>query len=133
MVNRLPRIVAMNREWAARWQSRLGSDCSVSNNVVSAARRRSHFLQVHGKKKGPAIAEPLRGTMEKADAVGYWTARKNFSGSDAETASGLAPLTSVQGPVRALADCSFPVNVIVAPVVVRVKPRVGAAGGVVQA
>ena len=28
---------------AGKWQSRLGSVCSVSNNVVSAARRRSHF------------------------------------------------------------------------------------------
>jgi len=34
---------AMNREGAERWQSRPGSGCSVSNNIVPAARRRSHF------------------------------------------------------------------------------------------
>ena len=43
MENEFPRIGPMNREGTGRWQSRPGSVCSVSNNVVSAARRRSHL------------------------------------------------------------------------------------------
>ena len=43
MANELPRIVTMDRDGAAWWQSRPGSAFSVSNNVATTARRRSHF------------------------------------------------------------------------------------------
>jgi len=38
----------MNREGAGGWQSRPGSGCSVSNEVVSAARRRCHLRRESG-------------------------------------------------------------------------------------